>query len=88
MFDDETPVAWTALRRQATVVGADGSEIGTLEEVLGDRDDDIFHGLVVKRGSDGERVELPAAHVKKMTEQHIVTDLDSVGAGSLSAYRR
>lgn len=86
MFDDETPVAWTALRRQTPVVGADGSEIGTLEEVLGDQDDDIFHGLVVKRG--GDRVELPAAHVKKMTERHIVTDLDSVGADSLSAYRR
>ena len=88
MFDDETPVAWTALRRHTPVVGADGSQIGTLEEVLGDRDDDIFHGLVVKRAGDGDRVELPAAHVKKMTERHIVTDLDSVQAGSLSAYRR
>lgn len=88
MFDDETPIAWTALRRQTPVVGADGSEIGTMEEVLGDEGDDIFHGLVVKRAGGGERVELPAAHVKKMTERHIVTDLDSVQAGALPAYHR
>lgn len=87
MFEDETPVAWTVLRRGMNVVGADGSDIGEVEEVLGDPDDDIFHGLVIKRAGGGERVELAAMHVRKMTDHHIVTDLDAGQAGALPAYR-
>jgi len=88
MFDDETPIAWTALPHGIQVVGFDGADIGKVEDVLGDRDDDIFHGLLVRRAGDGERVELPATHVKKMTARHVVTDLDGAQAGALQAYRR
>jgi len=88
MFDDETPIAWTALPQGIQVVGFDGADIGKVEEVLGDRDEDIFHGLLLRRAGDGERVELPAANVKKMTARHVVTDLDGAQAGALQAYRR
>jgi sporulation protein YlmC with PRC-barrel domain len=88
MFDDETPIAWTALPQGIQVVASDGADIGKVEDVLGDREDDIFHGLLVRRAADGERVELPATHVKKMTAHHVVTDLDAGQAGTLQAYRR
>jgi hypothetical protein len=88
VFEDETTIAWTAMPRHAPVVGADGSEIGTAESVLGDQNEDIFHGLVVRRHTDGERVEVPAARVKKMTEHHVVTDLAATEAGTLRPYTR
>jgi len=87
MFDDETPVAWTAVRSGEKVVAADGADIGEVEKVVGDAADDIFHSLVVKRAEDGRRVEVPASRVKKMTERHIVTDLDAIQAGALPAYQ-
>ncbi|TMC51717.1 MAG: hypothetical protein E6J20_15125 [Chloroflexi bacterium] len=88
MFEDETPVAWTAVPRHAVVVAQDGSEIGTAESMLGDQNEDIFHGVVVRRSPDGKLVEVPAAHVIHMTERHIVTDLATADAGTLSAYRK
>jgi hypothetical protein len=75
MFEDETPVAWIAMPSRATVVSADGSEIGTVESVLGDETEDIFHGIVLKRRDPGKLVEVPAARIKKITNKHVVTDL-------------
>ncbi len=86
MFEDETPVAWTMMPREAMVVAADGTEIGTAEKVLGDREEDIFHGIVLKRRHDGRLVELPAVHIKKMTERHVITDLGAGDVAGLSRY--
>lgn len=87
VFEDETPIAWTAMPRHAQVMAADGSQIGTAESVLGDEDEDIFHGLVVRR-HDGQLVEVTAARVKKITANHVLTDLDPAEAGALTPYRR
>jgi len=87
VFENETPVAWTVMPEHVPVVGADGSELGIAEEVLGDREEDIFHGIVMRR-RDGQLVELLAEHVRKTTEQHVVTDLTGSDAEALSAYRR
>jgi len=88
VFDDETPIAWSALRPGAAAVTADGGELGTVHEVLGDVDEDIFHSVVVKRASDGEAVEIPAERIKRLTERHVVTDLDGGDAGALPEYRQ
>lgn len=87
MFEDETPVAWTGLPHRTPVVAADGSEIGLAEQVLGDANDDIFHGLAMKRSSDGLVVEVPASRIKRMTERHVVTDLGGSEASSLRRWR-
>lgn len=87
MYEDETPLAWTVMPRHLAVVGSDGSEIGTAESVLGDKEEDIFHGIVLRR-DDGELVEVPALRVKKMTERHVVTDLSESDAAALPRYTR
>lgn len=87
MFEDETPIAWTSLPRRTPVVSADGTEIGTTEQVLGDKNDDIFHGLAVRRSSDGTVVELPAARIKRMTQGHVITDLAGSEATMLKRWR-
>jgi hypothetical protein len=86
MFEDETPVAWTVLPRDAVVVGADGSEIGRVRYVLGDHNEDIFHGIAMRRANDGATVELPWSRIKRMTEQHVVTDIYAADAESLPPY--
>jgi len=87
MFEDETPVAWIAMPYRATVVAADGSEIGTAESLLGDESEDIFHGIVVKRREGGKLVEIPAAQIKKITSKHVVTDLTENDTAALQPYR-
>jgi hypothetical protein len=86
MFDDETPVAWKAAQADVAVVAVDGTEIGRTRKILGDEQEDIFHGIAMRRAEDGETVEVPALRVKKMTEQHVVTDLSTDEVDSLRVY--
>jgi hypothetical protein len=86
MFEDEPAIAWKAMPYRATVVAMDGTDIGTAESLLGDEEEDIFHGIAVKTRS-GRLVEIPAVHVKKITAKGVVTDLDASGVAALGNYR-
>jgi hypothetical protein len=88
MFEDETPVAWQAMPRHAPVVAGDGTEIGTADSLLADEDEDIFHGIVLKRKPDGHKVEVPAGRITRITTRRVVTDLGPSDAAALPAYRR
>jgi hypothetical protein len=46
------PVSWLMVEPGWTVVNADGKKVGKVDEVLGDEQIDIFHGLVVS----GEKI--------------------------------
>lgn len=46
------PVSWLLVERGWRVVDASGAKVGTVDEVLGDEEVDIFHGLVV----DGRKI--------------------------------
>ena len=72
---------------RAPVVGLDGSTIGTAESLLGDDDEDIFHGIVVKHGTDGKLVEIAAARIKKITTSHVTTDINPDEVAALPPYR-
>ena len=44
------PVSWLLVERGWTVRAADGEQVGTVHEVTGSREDDIFDGLTVRSG--------------------------------------
>lgn len=88
MFDDETTIAWPAMPQHAPVVDADGDEIGSVAEVLGDESEDIFHGVAMRRSHDGQTVEIPAARIKRITTGHVVTDLSEDEVSGLGHHRR
>jgi hypothetical protein len=71
----EPPVSWLAIERDATVVTPDGSEVARVLEVAGDRDADIFSGLVVKAGALDTKRSLPAEHVTAIWPRRVQTDL-------------
>jgi hypothetical protein len=70
------PVSWLVIERGWQVVGADGEELGTVENVEGDPDSDIFSGLVVSTGLLGRRVDVPAERVRRIFEGRVELDLD------------
>jgi rRNA processing protein Gar1 len=88
VFEEETTVAWQATPRHAPVVDAQGDEIGTVAEVLGDEAEDIFHGVALRRLHGGETVEIPAARIKRVTTGRVITDLSPDEAGALPRYDR
>jgi hypothetical protein len=73
--DEEREVAWLATPEKAPVMGGSGEEIGRMEELLGDEEDDIFHGIVMKLARGGNRVEVPADRIPKITTRRVYTDL-------------
>jgi hypothetical protein len=72
---------------KAPVMGEAGEEIGRAEELLGDREDDIFHGIVVKLSRNGQLVEVRADRIPKITNRRIYTDLASDELEQLPEYR-
>jgi hypothetical protein len=74
-LDEEREIAWLALLEKAPVLGESGEEIGRVEAVLGDKEDDIFHGIVVKLTRGGHKVEVEADRIPKITTRRVYTDL-------------
>ena len=46
----DQPVSWLVIEPGWTVVAADGTEVGRVEELVGDSGIDIFNGLAVSTG--------------------------------------
>jgi hypothetical protein len=87
MSDLEAQLAWTAMPYRAPVTDRDGGRIGTAESLLGDEGEDIFHGIAVKRSSDGKVVEVAAGHVQRITAREVRTDLDREAVAELPLYK-
>jgi hypothetical protein len=71
------PVSWLVVEPGWKVVGADGEEVGRVEEVVGDTGEDIFNGLAVSTGLLGKAKYVPAERVAGIVEGEIQLDLPS-----------
>jgi PRC-barrel domain len=86
-MDEEQEVAWLAMPEKAPVMGESGEEIGRVEGLLGDKEDDIFHGIVVKLAAGGRKVEVRADRIPKITTRRVYTDLAADEFEQLPEYR-
>jgi hypothetical protein len=62
------PVSWFLIERGWQVLGSDGSELGTVEETVGDSQLDIFDGLTVATGLLSKARYVPAEQVEEIVE--------------------
>lgn len=85
--DEEREVAWLAMPEKAPVMNEAGEEIGRAEELLGDKEGDIFHGIVVKLSRSGQKVEVRADRIPKITTRRVYTDLAADELEQLPEYR-
>ncbi|TML13249.1 MAG: DUF2171 domain-containing protein [Actinobacteria bacterium] len=65
------PVSWLLIEPGWEVVGADGQNVGTVDEVVGDPELDIFRGLNVATGLLAESRYVPAEDVGEITEGRV-----------------
>jgi hypothetical protein len=80
------PVSWLVIEPGWTVVAADGSEVGKVDEVEGDTREDIFNGLAVSTGLLGRPKYVPAERVAEITEGTVRLDLSKEAVESLDHY--
>jgi len=62
------PVSWFLIRPGWKVVAADGGAVGTMHEVIGDEERDIFDGLAVATGILAKPSYVPAEEVERIEE--------------------
>jgi hypothetical protein len=65
------PVAWIVIEPGWEVVDAKGEHVGKVEEVVGDREDDIFSGLNVMPHLLGKSEFVPAERVGEIIEGRV-----------------
>ena len=68
------PVSWFMVEPGWRVLGPEGDELGTVDEVLGDEEADIFNGLQVLSGLLAKPSYVPAERVAEIREGEIVLD--------------
>jgi Uncharacterized protein conserved in bacteria (DUF2171) len=69
------PVSWLVVEPGWAVVGSDGTEVGKVEEIIGDSGEDIFNGLSVSSGVLGKPKYVPAERVTEIFEGEVRLDL-------------
>ena len=65
------PVSWLVIEPGWRVVAADGTAVGTVQEVIGDTGDDIFNGLSVSAGLLKRPKYVPAEQVAEIEEGEV-----------------
>ncbi len=80
------PVSWFVIERGWQVVGGGGSKLGTVEEVLGDPELDIFDGLSVATGLVGKPRYVPAELVEDIVEGSVGLSIGRDGLERLDEY--
>lgn len=72
------PVSWKVVERGWKVLAQNGEELGTVEDVVGDAEADIFHAVMVAYGLLGRTKEVPAERVSEIREGEVLLDGDSL----------
>ena len=80
--DVDQPIAWRAATEDVPV-RSDGKQVGTLFDLLGSHEEDIFHGIVVKLRSGSRQVFVPADDVVLLTASHVDVSLSAAEIGAL-----
>lgn len=65
------PISYMALQKGTPVLASDGTELGTVWEVVADERDDIFSGLQVSSGLLSGNRFAPADLVESITDEAV-----------------
>ena len=80
------PVAWLVVEQGWEVVSSDGEKVGAVDEVLGDKNADIFDGLAVDTGFLKKAKYVPAERVGEIVEGRVTLELTNAEFDGLTDY--
>lgn len=75
--ENDQPISWKAILADTPVFSSDDQEVGTVHEVLGWEQEDIFHGVVLRSPDGGNDVMIAADQIREMTSRRIRLVLSS-----------
>lgn len=80
------PISWLLLEPGHTVATADGEELGTVEEVLGDGVADIFDGMTVAAGMLGKPLYVPSELIASIDTDAVRLTISNAEVDGLEEY--
>jgi hypothetical protein len=80
------PVSWLMIESGWAVVGSDGEEIGTVDEVTGDDTEDIFNGLAIVSGLFEKVRYVPSELVGTIVEGTVTLTVPASAAERFEEY--
>jgi hypothetical protein len=80
------PVSWLQIEQGWNVVTADGSLIGRVVQVAGDKQDDIFDGLAVQSDQSALVGYVPGEHVAAIVPGQVTLKITAAEAATLEQY--
>lgn len=80
------PVAWLIVEPGWEVLASDGEKVGVVDELLGDKNADIFDGLAVDQGLLKKTKYVPSERVGEIVEGRVTLDLSRAAFDALSEY--
>jgi hypothetical protein len=85
-MSDGDPVSWFVIEPGWKVVDAEGQEVGTVDEVVGDSNDDIFNGLSISTSLLGRPRYVPSEQVGTITLGRVHLELTKEQIESLGEF--
>ena len=85
--DATNPVSWLQIAQGWSVVTSDGVSIGAVEQIEGDKQDDIFDGLAVQLSPPGELVYVPGEQVGLIYPGQVMLKIASAEADALEPFQ-
>ena len=81
------PVSWLQIAQGWSVVTSDGVSVGSVVQVEGDKQDDIFDGLAVEQAQPGRIVYVPGEQVGLIYPGRVTLKIASAEADTLETFR-
>jgi len=81
------PVSWLQIQQGWNVVSSDGLTVGTVAQVEGDKQDDIFDGLAVESGSPSQVRYVPGEQVGAIYPGEVTLKIASTAVAALEPFR-
>ena len=67
----EQPISWMTLSSGTPIMAADGTQVGRVQDVVADREKDIFSGVTFSEGIRGGIRFVPAALIDQITSEGV-----------------
>lgn len=83
---DETPIAWLALEPGTPIYSSDDQPIGKVDEVIADRQKDIFSGITFKTSMLASALFIPADRIGSISKDAVQTTISAAESENLETY--
>lgn len=83
---DDAQIAWLALESGTAIHSSDGEQIGKVDQVIADRQKDIFSGITFKPGVMSNAVFIPADSIENLTKSSVHLSLSKDETDALEPY--